>query len=425
VTTDAIALWKAVFWVLVHGTALAVIAWAVSATLLRRARPAIVAALWSIVLLKFVVPVGPAMPWSVSSMIDRVFGDGAPAAKPAVIATTAVAPQSPAAASVSWLGLLALVATAAWLCVAAIILVRRVREHVALRRRAETLPEAPRDTTALVAAVARRLGLRRTPDVRVTDGAVPWVLGARRPVLVLPAQLTERDDLAAVVGHELAHLRRRDAWLRLLQVGAGALLFFWPVVRMVNRRIDAARELACDAWAIERGPLAPHEYARVLVRLVRRAQAAPAGALALAAHPHLLGRRVDALLAPRRRLRAGVGLPGVALLAGWGVLALGGTSDAHASAAAAARRECRFDPQLAAEIMAAYPQADVDGDGRITRDEACELQLELGRIAAEAPVSLAEELASNDALRLQCGSNGDTSASPSETLDPPDTCTQD
>jgi hypothetical protein len=166
----------------------------------------------------------------------------------------------------------------------------------------------------------------------------------------------------------------------------------------------------------------------VLVRLVRRAHeaATPTAALALAAHPHLLGKRVDALLAGRGRLRAGLGAPGIVLLAGWGVVALGGASSAEARAASAPV-SCNFTPQLAAEILSAHPEADLDGDGELTRAEACDFQLEWERQAADPDaVSLPDDSPFlGDALRLQCGSNGDTSSSPSDSLDPPDTCTQD
>jgi beta-lactamase regulating signal transducer with metallopeptidase domain len=426
----ATTLWQAAFWILVHGTVLAAIAWLAAATLLRRARPAVIAALWTVVIVKFVLPVGPALPWSLSSALDGLFGGAAPAAAPA--AAPSFGPAAPLAAtvapSISLAGAAALAAAALWLGIVVVLLARRVREQRALRRAAAAAGPANAEVTALVAAVARRIGLRRSPEVRIeVAGAVPWVIGVGRPVLVLPASVVDRAELAAVIGHELAHLRRRDAWLRIVQVVAAALFFFFPVVRWVNRRIDAARELACDAWAIERGPLAPQEYARVLVRLVRRAHesATPAAALALAAHPHLLGKRVDALIAGGR-VRAGVGAPGLMLLAGWGLVALGGASSAEARAAAAPVG-CNFTPQLAAEILSAHPEADLDGDGELTRAEACDFQLEWERQAADPDaVSLPDESPFlGDAVRLQCGSNGDTSVSPSESLDPPDTCTQD
>jgi hypothetical protein len=107
------------------------------------------------------------------------------------------------------------------------------------------------------------------------------------------------------------------------------------------------------------------------------------------------------------------------------VIALGGAASAEARAAAAPV-SCQFTPELAAEILLAHPEADSDGDGELTRAEACDFQLEWERLAADPDaVSLPDESPLlGDALRLQCGSNGDTS-SPSETLDPPDTCTQD
>jgi beta-lactamase regulating signal transducer with metallopeptidase domain len=414
----ALAIWKTVFWIVVHGTVLAAIAWALSVTVLRRARPAVIAALWSVVLLKFLVPIGPAMPWSVSSWLDRLVATDAPVRSVAT-APIAAAGAAPAAAPAGTPVLegVAGVALVAWLGVAAVLIVRRLHAQRALRRRAGRFRRGDAETTAVVAAVARRIGLGRAPEVRIDDaGAVPWVIGLRRPVLVLPPGLAA-DELAAVIGHELAHLRRRDAWLRVVQVVAGSVFFFWPVVRWVNRRADAARELACDAWALSHGPLGPHAYARVLVRLVRRARAAPAPALALAAHPHLLGRRVDALLDGGRPIRAGVGVPGLAVLAGWTVLALGGASRAEAPAARSPS-DCAFTPAIAASILAAYPHADADGDGTLTRAEACDFQLELLTLADN--VSLPDEL---EGLRLQCPVNGDTSASPD--LDPPNTCTQD
>ncbi len=373
--------WRAVAWVLVHGTVLAALAWLLTRTVLRRARPAVIAALWAIVLVKFVVPVGPSMPWSVSSLIDRIAGaDTAlvvlvPPA-PDLLAAPALAPAagSPAIAAG---GVLALLAAGLWLLGASWLATRRIREQRALRRRAAAGLPADDDVLAMVGAAAGRLGLRRAPAVRIeAHGTVPWVVGLHRPVLVLPAgMLRAPADLGAAISHELAHLRRRDAWLRLVQLAVACTFFFWPVVRWVNRRIDAAREQACDAWAVAHGPLAAPAYARMLVRLVRARAAAPHAALALAADPALLGRRVDALLGGTPR--AGVGALGALALAGWGVVALGGA--ASATPTRAAPPPCTFRPELASSMLAAYPEADADGDGQLTRNEACDFELELRR----------------------------------------------
>jgi hypothetical protein len=183
----------------------------------------------------------------------------------------------------------------------------------------------------------------------------------------------------------MAHLRRRDAWLRLVQLAVGTLLFFWPVVRLVNRRVDAAREMACDEWAVARGPLGGAAYARVLVAVARRAHelglepCAPAGALGMLGGAPELARRVDALLEGHGRGRD-PRLPrvGAAALAGWTLLSLGGAAGASASPGQSGG-ECRFDPSIAEEMLASFPEADADGNGVLSRDEACAYQLRMKR----------------------------------------------
>jgi beta-lactamase regulating signal transducer with metallopeptidase domain len=410
----AIAFWGATFWVIVHGTILAAIAWLLSESLLRRARPAVIAALWTVVLVKFLVPVGPAMPWSFASAFDHFFGGQ-------LLVSGYAVPEGPAvgAAAAPHLSLTAMLAMAgltAWALAAIALVVRRVRAQRAAYRVARNAKPASPELIVLVAQVARRIGLRRAPDVRVDDSAVPWVIGLRRAILVVPATL-QGAALAAVVGHELAHLRRRDAWLRLVQIVAGALFFFWPVVRLVNRKIDASRELACDAWAIARGPLAATDYARVLVGLVRQAHA-PAAALGLG-HGHHLGRRVDALIA-RKAPRAGVGVLGVALLGAWTFVSLTGASRAEARRVGTSA-DCRFSASIAAQILASHPEADVDGDGVLTRAEACDFELQWALTRSELPDGTDLEPVA-EGLYCNRGPNGDTSASPA-VLTPPGTCT--
>jgi beta-lactamase regulating signal transducer with metallopeptidase domain len=361
---------------LVHGTALAAIAWLLSATLLRRARPAVLAALWTIVLVKFVLPVGPAMPWSVSDLLSLALGGGDDALAPWVVPGTAAVAPVAARELPDLLGLAALLGMALWVAAVAIIVSRRAGAQRDALARAHALPVAPAAVAELAAAVAARLGIARVPGLRVDPiGGSPWVAGIRRPIVVVPAALLgSPGELASALAHELGHLRRRDAWLRLAQVAIGALFFFWPVVRRVNRRIDAAREMACDAYALAHGPLPARDYARLLVRLVR--SGAPEGAFALAATPRLLRGRVDALLVARPAA-PGIGKLGGLGLAVWTALALGGS--ARAGAGASHGEVCLFTPALASSFLAAHPEADADGNGVLTRAEACDFQLELRR----------------------------------------------
>jgi len=101
----------------------------------------------------------------------------------------------------------------------------------------------------------RTMGVRRT--VRVMQSAiagVPMVLGTFRPVLIVPVSLVtglSPDQWDAILAHELAHIRRYDYVLNLLQIVIETLLFYHPAVWWLSRRIRVERELSCDDLATQ------------------------------------------------------------------------------------------------------------------------------------------------------------------------------
>ena len=122
-------------------------------------------------------------------------------------------------------------------------------------------------------ALQRRLGIDRA--VRFCETrlvAAPAVIGLIRPVVLLPVTaltgLSEQ-QLEAVIAHELAHIRRLDAFVNLFQVAAETLLFYHPAVWWVSRRIRAERENCCDDEAIRACGNAV-EYARALTLIEER-----------------------------------------------------------------------------------------------------------------------------------------------------------
>lgn len=122
-----------------------------------------------------------------------------------------------------------------------------------LRMHAWADPDGPWQAAAdrLAAAV----GLRGAIPVRLTDGTTtPLAIGWWRPMVLLPAALAARMPaplLEALIAHELAHIRRHDYLVNLLQGVAEALLFYHPVAWWLSRRIRQERELIADDLAAE------------------------------------------------------------------------------------------------------------------------------------------------------------------------------
>lgn len=104
---------------------------------------------------------------------------------------------------------------------------------------------------------ARRLVTRAQPvDIGVAvetrvgaHDAVPGVFGTFRPVLLLPAGLTERltgAELDAVVAHELCHVRRHDNLTLAMHTVVETIFWFHPAVWWIGRRLLDEQERACD-----------------------------------------------------------------------------------------------------------------------------------------------------------------------------------
>jgi len=143
-----------------------------------------------------------------------------------------------------------------WLAGVLALALRQLGGWLLARRvlRAAT-PIADRGLRNRLETLIRTMGVRRT--VRVMQSAiagVPMVLGTFRPVLIVPASLVtglSPDQWDAILAHELAHIRRYDYVLNLLQIVVETLLFYHPAVWWLSRRIRVERELCCDDLATQ------------------------------------------------------------------------------------------------------------------------------------------------------------------------------
>ena len=138
---------------------------------------------------------------------------------------------------------------------------------------------ASREWQRLATHLSNALGLRRAVTLLESAAVeVPSVIGSLRPVILLPASaLTGMtpEQIEMVLAHEMAHIRRHDFLINLLQAVVETLMFYHPAVWWMSRRVRIERENCCDdlAVAVCGNPI---QYARALTRLEElRASALP------------------------------------------------------------------------------------------------------------------------------------------------------
>lgn len=176
---------------------------------------------------------------------------------------------------------------------------------------------APEEVLAAADRISQRLGLRGAAKVcQSTLAKVPVVVGYLRPVVLLPVSLLTNLPTAqveAILAHELAHIRRHDFVVNLLQTLVETLFFYHPAIWWLSRQIRIEREHCCDDLVVK---LLGNriEYGRALVAIEELRGASPLLAL---------GAADGSLLARIRRIVGDTDPNTVALRGRWSTALLG------------------------------------------------------------------------------------------------------
>jgi beta-lactamase regulating signal transducer with metallopeptidase domain len=280
----------------------------------------------------------------------------------------------------------------AWI-VGALLVAGWSLRRVAQFHRVLRAASAPAGPALVRLAVQSARDLRMPAGVRLlttkarTSPFVWWCFG--RPAIVLPAaivaELPER-ELRLAIGHELAHVRRRDHVLRWFEWAATAWLWWNPLAWLARRGLRTHEELACDAMVLRALAAEPRDYGSCLLSVAESLSAAgfrpPAQACAMS-DGGSLEQRIEFILSEAPRRRPAVALHALPVAVSFASLCCGVVANAQSSAAAPAPRAAGAaspvalaqDP-AARTLRAAVPMAkslDVEvvvGGIAVRRDEA-------------------------------------------------------
>lgn len=127
---------------------------------------------------------------------------------------------------------------------------------------------------------------------------VPCITGFIKPIILLPYGISTyltAQEIEAILLHELAHIKRNDYLLNLIQQAIGILLFFNPFSRLINRIINTERENSCDD-AVVRTTGSPLIYAQALLKLEQNKRQELQLALAATGKKYHLLQRIERIM---------------------------------------------------------------------------------------------------------------------------------
>ncbi len=236
-----------------------------------------------------------------------------------------------------------------------------------------------------------RLGIQSVPLVYITEARLSpmtWWTGGRVRV-VLPsglAQDIQSDQLAWVLGHELAHVKRRDHLVRWLEWLA-CVAFWWnPVAWWARQNLRLDEEASCDALVIEHLGPRPRSYARALLAVVEHL-ARPA------VQPPAVATGIDGGVSLERRFRLIIASQGARRAPRWmaiGLVAavvpllpvgLGYANDVDQAAPRSAAQPSGLMSDSERTILAGTGRAAVQPTGAVTMDPEEDLAMLSARVS--------------------------------------------
>lgn len=235
--------------------------------------------LWSLILLRLVLPTDLGTPWSARSLIDHIpFSNIAPTVDiprvPVSMERRDVSGlyedqntgrleaglgnvgkgQSARRVFLTW----QMILFSAWLIgmiALSSLYVRQLLKYYRLTGRAAEVQDKK-----LLEAIEKwrnKFGIKQPVRLVFSDDFLsPFTLGIFCPAIFIPSQLIESEDqeiLELFIAHEMAHIRRfDDFWIKIQQM-IQIVFFFHPVAWYANRQINQARERLCDQRVLEEG----------------------------------------------------------------------------------------------------------------------------------------------------------------------------
>ncbi|MEL6824522.1 MAG: M56 family metallopeptidase, partial [Calditrichota bacterium] len=245
--------------------------WPIARTFRKRSS-FLVILLWSVVLLRLVMPTDLASEYSLRSAIEWI-ADSENTTEIRIVMNAPLAEELSTevvnhelvvrnTSEVSWLFWVWLIGFLS--CMAFFAYLRRpYKQFVKV-----SLPVDCPVTLGMVENYRKSLGIYRQVNIRSAAANTPFTIGFLHPTILIPSKLISEEKYSVVeciIAHEMHHIRHWDAlWLHAQQA-LQCVYFFNPMVWYANASIHRARECLRDSQALRTGHINMRSYGEALL----------------------------------------------------------------------------------------------------------------------------------------------------------------
>ena len=163
--------------------------------------------------------------------------------------------------------------------------------------------DIPAIWAARIEKIAERINLKtKIRAVKSLRAKVPMVTGWLKPVLILPATVLAgipAEQLEAIIAHELAHIKRKDYLVNIIQSLVEIIMFYNPAIWWLSQIMRRERENCCDDIALEAGTKSM-VYAKALANMQAISLSLPSPAVAIKRNNNHLINRIIRITAMKK-----------------------------------------------------------------------------------------------------------------------------
>ena len=126
----------------------------------------------------------------------------------------------------------------------AVYQLKNSKNHIAQAKLDEIL-----NSLVLKMKITQEIGIKMNANVQV-----PMIMGTIKPLILIPVSLISgltTKQLEVIIAHELAHLKRNDFFINIIQSLVDIVFFYHPAMWWLSSEIRKERENCCDDMAIK------------------------------------------------------------------------------------------------------------------------------------------------------------------------------